>query len=222
MPKTHISVYYSCYDTPLPADTFSRLVSVLPEDARPGIYRYRRWEDAHAALLGKHLLLYAFRRLHLDYTLSDIGYTSYKRPFIKGAPDFNISHSGNIAVCAIAGKGYVGIDIEKPVPLHVEDFRQQFTPEEWDAIRNDPAAPEIFYRYWTRKEAVLKAAGTGLNEALHELNTIEDTVSYHQHTWQLKPVTIMPGYICHLASNEMDTVINTHAVSISELVSMYV
>lgn len=220
MPKTLLSVYYCCYDTPMPADIFDRLVAALPEDARAGIYRYRRWEDAHASLLGKHLLQYAFRRQHLDYTLSDIGYTAYKRPFIKGAPDFNISHAGNIVVCAVAGKGDVGIDIEKPSLLSVEDFRQQFAPEEWDAIRRDPAPPEIFYRYWTRKEAVLKAAGTGLNEALHLLNIIADTVFYHQHTWQLNPVTIMPGYTCHVASGEMNVVIDTHAVSIDELVSI--
>jgi 4'-phosphopantetheinyl transferase len=219
MPKALLSVYYSCYDTPLPADIFSRLVSALPEDARAGIHRYRRWEDAHAALLGKHLLQYALLRERPGHTLSDIEYTAYKRPFIKGAPDFNISHAGNVVVCAVAGKGHVGIDIEKPTSLSVADFRQQFAPEEWDAILNDPASPDIFYRYWTRKEAVLKAAGTGLNEAMHLLNVIKDQVFYHQHTWQLNPVTIMPGYICHVASDETNTVV-THAVSIDELMSM--
>lgn len=220
MSKTHLSVYYNCYDTPMPADIFGRLVSALPEDARAGIYRYRRWEDAHASLLGKHLLQYAFRREHLPFAISDIEYTAFRRPFVKGAPDFNISHAGNIVVCAVANKGSVGIDIEKPVSLSVEDFRQQFAPEEWDAIRHDPASPEIFYRYWTRKEAVLKAAGTGLNEELHRLNIIADSVFYHQHTWHLNPVTIMPGYVCHLASSEMEVVVDTHSVGIDELAAM--
>ncbi|MGF6930634.1 4'-phosphopantetheinyl transferase [Chitinophaga sp. W2I13] len=217
MPKTLISVYYSCYDTPLPADTFNRLMAALPEGMRASIHRFKRWEDAHAGLLGKHLLQYALP----GYSLADIAYTVHRRPFIKGAPDFNISHAGNMVVCAVAGKGDVGIDIEKPTLLSVEDFHQQFTPEEWDAIRIDPASPEIFYRYWTRKEAVLKAAGTGLNEALHLLNVMNNSVFYHQHTWQLSAVPIMPGYVCHVASGETEIAINTHAVSMQELVSMY-
>lgn len=212
-----ITVYYARYDTALPAHIFAQLANVLPESLQAAIYRYRRWEDAHAALLGKHLLRYSLLRRQLPYSLGDIEYTTYRRPFIKGTPDFNITHSGNIVACAVAEKGRIGIDVEKPQLLPVDDFRQQFSEEEWNDICRDPAPPAVFYRYWTRKEAVLKAAGTGLNEALHLLNTTTDIVSYDQHTWQLSTVSIMPAYICHLACNEINSTISVQEVSISEL-----
>lgn len=212
-----ISVYYTRYDTPLAPHIFTQLANVLPESLQAAIYRYRRWEDAHAALLGKHLLRHSLLRQGLPYTLQNIEYTTHRRPFIKGTPDFNITHSGNIVACAVAEKGLVGIDIEKSQLLPVDDFRQQFSGEEWQHICQDPAPPAAFYRYWTRKEAVLKAAGTGLNEALHLLNTTTDIVSYDQHTWQLNTVSIMPFYICHLACNEMNNTISVHDISIGEL-----
>lgn len=212
-----ITVYYASYDTPLPAHIFAQLVNMLPESLRAPIYRFRRWEDAHAALLGKHLLRHSLLRQQLPYSLGDIEYTTYRRPFIKGTPDFNITHSGNIVACAVAGKGRVGIDIEKPQLLAADDFRQQFSRDEWNDICQDPSPPAVFYRYWTRKEAVLKAAGTGLNEALHLLNTTTNIVSYDQQTWQLNTVSVMPAYICHLACNEINSTISVQEVSIGEL-----
>ncbi|WP_142685283.1 4'-phosphopantetheinyl transferase family protein [Chitinophaga polysaccharea] len=212
-----ITVYYTCYDTPMPAPVFSRLAAVLPENLRAAVYRYRRWEDAHAALLGKHLLRYSLLRRQLPYTLADIEYTANRRPFINGAPDFNITHSATAVAFAVAEKGRVGIDIEKPQLLPMDDFRQQFSGEEWYNICQDPAPPAIFYRYWTKKEAVLKAAGTGLNDALHLLNTTTDVVHYDQHTWQLHTLSILPPYICHLACSEINVAISVHQVNISEL-----
>lgn len=216
---TVISVYYTRYDTPMPAHTFSKLAGVLPEALQAAIYRYRRWEDAHAALLGKHLLQYALRRQQLPYTLAELEYTAYRRPFIKGTPDFNITHSGNIVACAVAEKGHIGIDIEMHQLLPMEDFRQQFSPEEWNDICRDPVPPATFYRYWTRKEAVLKGAGTGLNDTLHLLNTAPDTVFYDQYTWQLHPVSIAPAYTCHLACSEMNITVSIREISTSELVA---
>lgn len=222
MLPANVFVYYASYDTPMPAHIFSKLAAALPEGLRTAVYRYRRWEDAHAALLGKHLLQYSLRRQLLPHTLTDIEYTTYRRPFIKGTPDFNITHSGNIVACAVAEKGRIGIDIEKPQLLQADDFRQQFSREEWNDIFGDPAPPAVFYKYWTRKEAVLKAAGIGLNEELHLLNTTTDIVFYDQHTWQLQPIFIMPAYTCHLACSEMNITVSVQEVSISELAAVVI
>lgn len=78
--------------------------------------------------------------------------------------DFSIAASGPWAALAVSGGGRVGIDIE--VERHFE-----LTPELMDLVTH-PAehVPELmtgaqrpFFEVWTRKEAVLKAAGAGLS-----------------------------------------------------------
>lgn len=80
---------------------------------------------------------------------------------------FNISHSGNMIVMAFMRNCDIGVDIEKIK----DDFdaiaiaQHFFSPDE---IRSLKALPEKeqthgFYRCWTRKEAFIKAKGSGLS-----------------------------------------------------------
>lgn len=83
----------------------------------------------------------------------------------------SLSRSGGWAVAALAaaagggGTGHIGIDIEK-----IDRFEDNaldataFAPAELREIRRLPATQQMSRRaaLWSRKEAVLKAAGTGL------------------------------------------------------------
>ena len=64
----------------------------------------------------------------------------------------------------------LGIDIEfvREVPQALAIGRKHFTPEESCVLQAADAAgrvQECFFRLWTRKEAVIKAVGTGLSHA---------------------------------------------------------
>jgi 4'-phosphopantetheinyl transferase len=64
-------------------------------------------------------------------------------------------------VGAIVARSRIGIDIENVVQRKTEAlFRKVADPEEWALI--GVRSWEGFHRYWTAKEAVLKADGTGL------------------------------------------------------------
>ena len=81
---------------------------------------------------------------------------------------FNASHSGGIAVLALTLDNDVGVDVEIPRPLPdlLEIARDTFHPSEWAAIAgitDDIGRTAAFYRCWTRKEAIAKAVGLGLN-----------------------------------------------------------
>lgn len=85
---------------------------------------------------------------------------------------FNISHSAGVALLALAVAMEVGIDIE-----HVhDDFPYQeialrfFSPAEYDLLcAADPARRcETFFKYWTYKEAFIKATGLGLSYPLNQ------------------------------------------------------
>lgn len=79
---------------------------------------------------------------------------------------FNISHSGRSVAMAVAG-AEVGVDIERrrSVP-HMDALAESvFHPEERRWLRRQPSVETGFFRLWTRKEALLKAAGVGLSHS---------------------------------------------------------
>jgi 4'-phosphopantetheinyl transferase len=82
---------------------------------------------------------------------------------------FNLSHSGDVALVAIAPDGEIGIDVEVPRALNdaLELAARNFTPRECAELDGAPpeALARTFLRCWTRKEACLKAIGSGLSIA---------------------------------------------------------
>ncbi len=99
-------------------------------------------------------------------------YTDHGKPLLAVGTgcdnlSFNLSHSGAFALYAVTRSRNIGIDIE-----HVRDdvsFREIagsfFSPGEISSLErvNKNKRPEMFFQYWTRKEAFLKAIGGGLS-----------------------------------------------------------
>ncbi|MEZ5661117.1 MAG: 4'-phosphopantetheinyl transferase superfamily protein [Burkholderiaceae bacterium] len=86
-----------------------------------------------------------------------------------GAPSFNLSHSGDWVLIAIADTGEIGIDVERVAdsPPDLEDYRRAFSSAELERLANTPPARRAtcLARLWTRKEAYLKAVGAGMSRA---------------------------------------------------------
>lgn len=84
---------------------------------------------------------------------------------------FNLSHSGPWVLIAAAAGTDIGVDVEAhaPLPDLAALARTHFAEAENAALARLPG-PErsaAFYRIWTRKEAWVKALGTGLAAPLH-------------------------------------------------------
>lgn len=80
---------------------------------------------------------------------------------------YNLSHSGEWTVAAISDNE-VGVDIQQVKPVDMRLAKRFFTEEEWLRIEGaGDGATELFYRFWTVKEAYLKALGTGLSRPLN-------------------------------------------------------
>jgi 4'-phosphopantetheinyl transferase len=83
---------------------------------------------------------------------------------------FNLSHTGNLIVLAVAHDCALGVDTEsvtaKPACTDLAD--RFFTKDEAAALRALPSGmqQERFFEYWTLKEAYIKARGMGLAIAL--------------------------------------------------------
>ena len=81
---------------------------------------------------------------------------------------FNLSHSGHVALLAVtSGDLRLGVDVEEMVAQRAHDrlARRFFSTHEADSYATLPEGEraDAFYRLWTRKEAYLKAWGTGLS-----------------------------------------------------------
>ena len=80
---------------------------------------------------------------------------------------FNVSHSGGVALYAIALNRRVGIDLEelRPMSNAAQLAKRFFTDREYAQLLSQPLDQQTlaFFRGWTRKEAYLKATGEGLS-----------------------------------------------------------
>lgn len=81
---------------------------------------------------------------------------------------FNLSHSQDLGLCGVSHNRLIGVDLEGI--RHTSDIenlaKRFFSVREYEVIKS--VAPEeqqeIFFRYWTCKEAYLKATGKGISE----------------------------------------------------------
>ncbi|MEH1819200.1 MAG: 4'-phosphopantetheinyl transferase HetI [Nostoc sp.] len=81
---------------------------------------------------------------------------------------FNLSHSQDLGLCAVNCTRPIGVDLEYIRPMSdLEALAKRFfLPREYDMLRSlsPNQQQEIFFRYWTCKEAYLKATGDGLSQ----------------------------------------------------------
>ena len=182
-------------------DEFHESMMLLPADLRDAAWRKKQWRDRQLFIAGKLLLKEALYRSGREYlSLYDLKYNSHKRPYFDADIDFNISHSGNAAVCCLTDKGHIGIDIELVRDIHLADYPDYFSENEWTYIDKYPGKFDGFYNLWTRKEAVLKAIGTGFHTPLSEVDVATDQVSYQGIVYFIRALDILPNYKCHIAT----------------------
>ena len=161
----------------------------------------------------------------------------YGKPRVSGETgfEFSISHSCGLASFAFSTQGPVGIDIEKVRVLKDCDALVQpfFSHSEQDEFGRLRACEQqrAFYAVWTRKEAYLKALGTGLVTPPRTVSVTVDPdaapavagagesaqASCH---WQLVDLCVDAGYAAALAySGEPCPVSMTETVDIAVLLA---
>ncbi|MGW1625937.1 4'-phosphopantetheinyl transferase family protein [Streptomyces sp. NPDC002172] len=127
------------------------------------------------------------------------------------ALDFSLSRSGPHWLLAVTAGEQVGVDIERCAPDQVAEVA--LTDDELDLMRRadlPERRQELFYRAWTRKEAVLKACGVGMVAELRDLETRPAdagpvTVEYGEPglagRWYVRDLALGPGLVGALAQD---------------------
>lgn len=146
--------------------------------------------------------------------------TEWRKPTLAAATGgawlhFNVAHSGDLALYALARDCTVGVDLEwhDPAPDPATLAPIVLAPNEWVALRALPAEAQRaqFFRLWTAKEAYLKARGTGLclppaqvsfdtgaDGALRLLSVAGDVAEAAR--WHLTTLAPQPGYSAAVVS----------------------
>lgn len=175
--RTQLSLQPGCVDVwhfecePAAADVTRAMAWALSERECVTAARFRD-EAERLRYLARHLTARAIVASYCGDSRLAIALRAgpHGKPYI-AAPDsarrlrFSMAHSSTLCVLAIAAHCEVGVDVERvrgDVPL--EDVaRLSFTPRERAALRHLPEErrADAFYACWTRKEALLKAQGTG-------------------------------------------------------------
>lgn len=168
----------------------------------------RRFVLAHAA---QRLLLARCLEVHPAAVCYEHGVQGKPRLAPGLAPlEFNLSHSGELALLAVARDRPVGVDVEqvRDVPDALSIADTHFAAAERDALRSSAPGElrEAFFRCWTRKEAVIKAIGEGLSRALGSFEvdlapgstsalTGLDGRSASAADWSLRDLAAPAGYV---------------------------
>lgn len=123
------------------------------------------------------------RWLDIEPSEVKIAYNPSGKPFVasksaKSAIHFNLSHSEKDLIIAVCKEAPVGIDIEinRSLPDEASIVQRFFHPGEIEEYFTLP--PQLrslaFINAWTRKEAIIKAIGSGLSTALDSLRVSLD------------------------------------------------
>ena len=140
-------------------------------------------------------------------------YGRHGKPAIVDHPElgFNLSHSGDRAVVAIAWRREVGVDLERIAEVdELEVAKLVFSAAEQAALRERVAdRRHTFFRIWACKEALVKARGDGLGGPLAAFdvaaqpqagdvliaNRLDDP-----RAWSIRQLDAEPGYAAAIAA----------------------
>jgi 4'-phosphopantetheinyl transferase len=200
-----IRVYHTRFAARFSEETWARYSAEIPHKLLESMGRYRRWQDRQSKLLGKLLLVKCLEDLgYGSNALHDLAYNQYGRPFLDYPLDFNISHSGECVVCAVATEGKVGVDVEQIRMVPLEDFSTCFSAREWSEINGAPETRTKFFQMWTIKESVMKADGGGLSIPFMDVSIGEKCATLYGNIWYLRELVIYPDYVCYLSTDVAD------------------
>ena len=113
---------------------------------------------------------------NLEFLYSAKGKPSLGGALARSGLQFNLAHSGGLAVFAVARDRSVGVDVEqlRPVPDLSDLTKRCLSPGECAELQSFGAAAKLrgFLQIWTRKEAWLKATGEGITELQGKIDVL--------------------------------------------------
>lgn len=169
-------------------DTCPELLQPLTIERREKIAKMRQSKNRRQSLgagllLEKVLSRYGMRSQ--DVYLDECG-----KPQIEGL-FFNLSHSGELVICAVSGKA-VGCDVEQQGKAPRNLAKRFFCENEQRYLSRvaDDKYDEALYRLWTLKESYMKYTGEGMRLPLDAFEILLDNEVKVLRGGQIQPCFI--------------------------------
>jgi len=194
----------------------------LSLDERSRAERFRFDRDRRRFVVARGTLRHLLAQ-ELDKTPQSIAfcYGEYGKPSVSTEQDlmahtqsgdqcdfhFNLSHSGEIALCALGYQYRVGVDIEKIKDIQRLDSMMErcLLSKEQAEVNENKDPLRAFLQRWTCKEAYLKAIGMGLIQSMNTVEVQLEPPSFvalpqgNSQTWQLSLMKVPDDYVAALA-----------------------
>jgi 4'-phosphopantetheinyl transferase len=202
------------------ASCIERLQSSLSADERQRAARFHFPRDRRRFTVARGVLRDILGRyLGVPPSALAFCYSTYGKPALADVAvatglRFNVSHSHEMALFAVARGREVGVDIEYlGREIRAEEIAERFfSAHERANLRALPAEVkhQAFFNCWTRKEAYIKAHGEGLSLPLDQFDVTlapgEPAVLLATRSdprealsWSLQALTPGPDYVAALA-----------------------
>ena len=146
-----------------------------------------------------HKLLYKATSIHCDISENDIILNSErgKKPYFTHPAHvhFSISHSENVWACAFA-PAEVGLDVqtENHGRNHNRLAERYFHKNEQAAVVYSNNSSLVFTQIWSRKEAIVKLLGIGIDKRFAEFDSTDEIVLVDNKFLNVKNFDLIHGF----------------------------
>jgi 4'-phosphopantetheinyl transferase len=204
------------------------LIKYLSREELTHSKRYRFQKEINQYIICRCLLKFILSQ-HTKIPVHNINIAidEHKKPYLVNnrLVSFNLSHSNDYGVIAVGNKFSIGIDIE--YINHDFDFseilKNVYSCHEIETIYSSKSSIYTFFKYWTRKESIVKATGLGISDYLKEIpatdgwHNISQKISHNLENLNVCTFNLTENYIVSLAVNDKN--INLEKIPIYNLPS---
>jgi len=142
----------------------------------------------------------------------EFGIGDNKKPYLKNSDNknlhYNISHSGDWILLAISDQA-IGADTEQIIKdYHFQDVLPDNFSEAETSFINQTKSVERFFTLWTRKEALTKATGKGLDDDLKYIPSLDGPHFANKKTiasdddWLVNTFPLSDNYLASVACSK--------------------
>jgi len=191
-------------------DSIENNIHLLSEEEFERSMSFIQEADKNRFIIGKIFLKKLVANyLNIDPTEIVFNKLEFNKPELESYSDFkfNISHSGDFIIFGFANRWSLGVDIEfmdTKIDLYNLIYNTMSSVE-ISSILNSGFPREMFFKYWTRKEALLKGIGVGVTDRLKDIsacdgrNLIPSDLSSFASSWEIRNFLINDSYSVSIA-----------------------
>ena len=200
----------------VPDTILSRYWAYLSEDEKTRGDRFRFEKDKRRFVVARGTLRCLLaKQLAQSPSAVQFCYGNYGKPALVRSGErcdfhFNLSHSGERALCALGGDRTVGVDIEYLKDIKRLDGMMErcLTEAELSDVKQQSETHQLeaFLQRWTCKEAYLKAIGLGLTQSMQSVEVRFNPTRFTSvpqpcvAEWHLSTIEVPASYVAALVT----------------------